>query len=88
LRRVAGTATRARFGRAGIAPNRDLAAWVERVSRGIEAKIGTGSDVGIDAQEVFPKHGLSLLEADAVNQVVLLRKLLTEHADALKRGEG
>jgi uncharacterized membrane protein YccC len=87
LRRVAGTATRARFGRASAAPNRDLAAWVERIGKGIEARIGTGSDVDIDAQEVFPKHGLSLLEADAVNQVVLLRKLLMEHADGLKRGE-
>ncbi len=88
LRRVAGTATRARFGRAGAAPNRDLAAWIESVGKGIEERIG--SDVGSagpDAQEVFPKQGLSLLEADAVNQVVLLRRVLIEHADGLKRGE-
>jgi len=88
LRRVAGTATRARFGRAGTAPNRNLAAWVESAGKDIEARIGSdASSAGIDAQEVFPKHGLSLLEADAVNQVVLLRRLLIEHADGLKRGE-
>jgi len=89
LRRVAGTATRARFGRAGAAPNRDLAAWIESVGKAIEARIGSDAgSTGIDAQEVFPKHGLSLLEADAVNQVVLLRRLLMEHADGLKHGEG
>jgi len=87
LRRVAGTATRARFGRAGTAPNRDLAAWVESVGKGIETRLGSGSDARIDALEVFPKHGLSLLEADAVNQVVLLRRLLMEHADGLTRGQ-
>ena len=88
LRRVAGTATRARFGRAGTAPNRDLAAWVESVGKGVEGRIGSdASSTGIDAQEVFPKHGLSLLEADAVNQVVLLRRLLTEHAEGLSMSE-
>jgi uncharacterized membrane protein YccC len=76
LRRVAGTATRARFGTSDTLPNEHLAAWIQKAGQGIEARLA-GKAVD-NAEGAFPKQGLSLLEADAVNQVVLLRRLLVE----------
>ncbi len=76
LRRVAGTATRARFRASDTLPNETLAAWIQTAGQGIEEQLTGKTDN--HAEDAFPKQGLSLLEADAVNQVVLLRRLLVE----------
>ncbi|OTP72719.1 MULTISPECIES: FUSC family protein [Burkholderiaceae] len=76
LRRVAGTATRARSFGAGFAANAPLAEWITCVGESI--KSGLAGDPQHHPEEVFSKDGLSLLEADAVNQVMLLRRLLRE----------
>jgi uncharacterized membrane protein YccC len=76
LRRVAGTATRARSIDAGFAANAPLADWIRCVGESIAS--GLAGDPRHHPEEVFPKDGLSLLEADAVNQVMLLRRLLRE----------
>jgi uncharacterized membrane protein YccC len=76
LRRVAGTATRARSTATATASNARLASWIRSVGKNIEASLAGGPCPRPD--EVYPKEGLSLLEADAVNQVVLLRRLLRE----------
>jgi uncharacterized membrane protein YccC len=75
LRRVAGTATRARS-TAAAASNARLASWIQSVGESIEAGLAGGPRPHPD--DVYSKEGLSLLEADAVNQVVLLRRLLRE----------
>ena len=82
LRRMAGTATRARFGRRERSPNENLAEWIRSVGSGIEEHLNIDSD--LDVRDEYPKQGLSLLEADAVNQVVLLRRLVMENADGLR----
>jgi len=76
LRRVAGTATRARSTAAATSSNPRLASWIQSVGASIEAGLAGGPYSHPD--EVYSKEGLSLLEADAVNQVVLLRRLLRE----------
>lgn len=82
LRRMAGTATRARFSSTETIPNEHLAARILAVSGGIAERLGHGAEnVGDD---VFAKSGLSAIQSDAVNQVTLLRRILHEHADALK----
>jgi len=76
LRRVAGTAARARFSTSTTSSNAQLAGWIHRVGKRIEAGLADGPSRQPD--EDYSKEGLSLLEADAVNQVMLLRRLLRE----------
>ncbi len=70
LRRVAGTATRARFSHSESIRDTRLSAWIHSIA------------TETDARSSFDKTGLSLLQADAVNQVVLLRRVLGENADS------
>ncbi|SAL84075.1 membrane protein-like protein [Caballeronia choica] len=86
LRRLAGTATRARFGNSTSPDSASLVAWVHAVAQALNEHLSGNTDV--NAPEPFPKQRLSLLEADAVNQVILLRRLLLEHADSLKQRNG
>lgn len=76
LRRVAGTATRARSFGAGLTANAPLAEWIRKAAGSMEAELSGDPQPHPDA--AFSKDGLSLLEADAVNQVMLLRRLLSE----------
>lgn len=89
LRRVAGTATRARHSAPDSAPNPALAAWIARTANAIEARLGRPDQAHGDSEtqkaDAFAKDGLSLLEADAVNQVVLLHRLLMENAEGLRQ---
>lgn len=70
LRRVAGTATRARFSQSAAVCNEGLAAWIQDIAAHLEAHTVP------DSPDTYDKNGLTLLQADAVNQVVLLRRLL------------
>jgi uncharacterized membrane protein YccC len=74
LRRVAGTATRMRLTSNHVTADRELAGWIDAVSEEIDAQLrGT---VAVPPVEAFPREHLSLVVADAVNQVAHLRRLL------------
>jgi uncharacterized membrane protein YgaE (UPF0421/DUF939 family) len=79
LRRVAGTATRMRLSTNPATADSELAGWVDAVSLDIDAHLrGT---LQASSAASFPREHLSLVEADAVNQVTHLRRLLVEKAN-------
>jgi hypothetical protein len=71
-----------RLGSAVVRDSDDLAVWIHAAATEIAEYLA--GDTVIDSPEPFPKHRLCLLEADAVNQVMLLRKLLLKHASGLE----
>jgi uncharacterized membrane protein YccC len=74
LRRVAGTATRMRLTSNHVTADWELAGWIDAVSAEIDAQLhGT---VAVPSAAAFPREHLSLVEADAVNQIAHLRRLL------------
>jgi len=76
LRRVAGTATRMRFAANQARADGALIDWIAAVNREIDAHLrGTTLDANYAA---FAHGHLSLAEADAVNQIAQLRRLLVE----------
>jgi uncharacterized membrane protein YccC len=82
LRRVAGTATRMRLTanrvKAGAKAANELARWIDAVSAEVDAHLRDTAQVPPAA--AFPREHLSLVEADAVNQVEHLRRVLVENA--------
>jgi uncharacterized membrane protein YccC len=84
LRRAAGTATRMRFAAHQARADGALIDWIAAVSREIDAQLrGATHDANYTA---FARQHLSLAEADAVNQVSQLRRLLVEESSVA--GEG
>ena len=84
LRRVAGTATRMRFAANQARADGGLIDWIAAVNREIDAHLrGATHDANYEA---FPRQHLSLAEADAVNQISQLRRLLAEEPSVV--GEG
>jgi len=84
LRRVAGTATRMRFAANQARADGGLIDWIAAVNREIDAHLrGATHDANYEA---FPRQHLSLAEADAVNQISQLRRLLVEEPSVV--GEG
>ncbi|HEV3422725.1 MAG TPA: FUSC family protein [Paraburkholderia sp.] len=87
LRRVAGTATRMRLAANKLKADGKLVAWIASVSREIDAHLrGTAPVPG--AEPLFAREHLSLVEADAVNQVSHLRRLLVERSSSAEEGAG
>lgn len=78
LRRVAGTATRARFSQSREQQNVDLAAWIETAAIHMDREKLPGFPDNMNLPSTYDKAGLTLLQADAVNQVVLLSRVLSE----------
>jgi uncharacterized membrane protein YccC len=76
LRRMAGTATRMRLTTHRAKPDSDLASWIDTVSGEIDAHLR--DVVAVPPSGSFPRAHLPLAEADAVNQVEHLRRLLVE----------
>ncbi|RFU46537.1 FUSC family protein [Paraburkholderia sp. DHOC27] len=77
LRRLAGTATRLRLTAQREPVDRELAGWIDAVSGEIDAHL---RDTALTpAAAVFAREHLSLVEADAVNQVAHLRRLLVQN---------
>ena len=74
LRRVAGTATRMRLTTNRVTGGSELAGWIDAVSGEIDGHLRGTAPVPPAAS--FPREHLSLVEADAVNQVAHLRRLL------------
>ncbi|SDI05036.1 Uncharacterized membrane protein YccC [Paraburkholderia phenazinium] len=84
LRRVAGTATRMRLAANKTQADAALIEWLAEVSKEIDAQLRSGRQGA--QQEAFPRQHLSLVEADAVNQVAHLRRLLVEKTGSLEEG--
>jgi uncharacterized membrane protein YccC len=78
LRRVAGTATRMRFTAKPARADGALIEWIAAVSREIDAHLRGATRAANYA--AFPRRHLPLAEADAVNQIAQLRRLLVEEA--------
>lgn len=86
LRRVAGTATRMRLTTDKARAEGELIGWIAAVSREIDASLCGNADV--PGYRPFARHHLSLVEADAVNQISHLRRLLVEQARGFEDGVG
>lgn len=86
LRRVAGTATRMRLAANKSRADSELTGWIATVSREMDVYLRGG--VNAAPLEPFPRHHLTLAEADAVNQISHLRRLLVEKASAQEEGRG
>jgi hypothetical protein len=76
LRRIAGTATRARLSKDAPAPNERLVAWVRASAHALDERLRAHADAA--AARTFPAIRLTRLEADAVNQVSVLSTLLEQ----------
>ncbi|MGA7780190.1 MAG: FUSC family protein [Paraburkholderia sp.] len=83
LRRMAGTATRMRLTVNRAKGHGELAGWIETVSEEIDASLHGAASAQPAAS--FPREQLSLVEADAVNQVAHLRRLLVEDTSSFHR---
>jgi hypothetical protein len=84
LRRVAGTATRMRFVANQASADGALIDWIAAVKREIDAYLRGATYCA--NYTAFSRQHLSLAEADAVNQISQLRRLLVEEPDSM--GEG
>jgi hypothetical protein len=84
LRRVAGTATRMRFAAHQARADGALIDWIAAVNREIDAHLRGVSHCA--NHTAFPRQHLALAEADAVNQISQLRRLLVEEPSGI--GEG
>ncbi|MEW6340501.1 MAG: FUSC family protein [Paraburkholderia sp.] len=84
LRRVAGTATRMRLAAHKTRADAALIEWIAAVSKELDAHLRSGRQGA--PHETFSRQHLSLVEADAVNQVSHLRRLLVEKASGLEEG--
>ena len=78
LRRVAGTATRARLTGDASTTNERLVAWVRAVAHALDMRLSANEDAA--ALRTFPTTRLTRLEAEAVNQVMVLSGLLEQGA--------
>ena len=78
LRRVAGTATRARLTGDASTTNERLVAWVRAVANALDMRLSANEDAA--ALRTFPTTRLTRLEAEAVNQVMVLSGLLEQGA--------
>jgi uncharacterized membrane protein YccC len=86
LRRVAGTATRMRLAAGKTRADVALIEWIAAVSKEIDAQLRSGQHGQQGApHEPFAREHLSLVEADAVNQVSHLRRLLVEKTSGLEK---
>jgi hypothetical protein len=89
LRRVAGTATRMRLATKKTQADGTLIAWISAVSKELDAHLLDQTQVAPGAEfEAFPRRHLSLVEADAVNQVSHLRRLLVENTGVVEEVAG
>jgi uncharacterized membrane protein YccC len=79
LRRVAGTATRIRSHHPGTGVGGALVLWVSSVSQEINARLHKTLPSSPFVPYTVDK--LTVLEADAVGEITLLRRLLVERAD-------
>lgn len=83
LRRMAGTAARISLGTGSKPADAALLDWSAAAGNDIARLLRGGSAI-IDAQAVPAAEALSLLQADAVDQIVLLRALAAEQAAAVQ----
>ncbi|MGF6534478.1 putative membrane protein YccC [Paraburkholderia sp. GAS206C] len=89
LRRVAGTATRMRLAANKTQADGALIAWISAVSKELDAYLLDRAQVEPRSEfEAFPRRHLSLVEADAVNQVSHLRRLLVENTGVIEEVAG
>jgi uncharacterized membrane protein YccC len=78
LRRIAGTATRARLSKDAPAPNERLVAWVRATANVLDERLRAHAGATVAAARTFPSIRLTRLEADAVNQVSVLTTLIEQ----------
>ncbi|SAL32352.1 FUSC family protein [Caballeronia humi] len=76
LRRIAGTATRARLTVGVATTDERLVAWVRAVAHALDARLTANERA--EALRTFPTTRLTRLETDAVNQVIVLSNLLEQ----------
>ena len=89
LRRVAGTATRMRLAANKTQADGALIAWISAVSKELDAHLLDRPQAVQGAGfQAFPRRHLSLVEADAVNQVSHLRRLLVENTGVMEEVAG